>query len=94
MICILVIVAYHLLFLVRVEATAGFLAEPACVDVFHEQGGWTVLVVAQLGVQNPHDCETRVQPDEISEGEWTHWHVCPEFHCRVDILLAGNALLN
>src|SRR5437667_10072526 len=54
---------------VAVEATAGLPAEVARVDVLLEERARPILVIAENAMHDFHDCEARVETDEVSELE-------------------------
>ncbi len=71
---------------VVVKAALGLAAEPAGVDVFHQQRAGAVLRIRQTVVQDLHDPETRVEADEVGKLQWAHRMVGAEPHGGVDRL--------
>src|SRR6185503_19796778 len=69
-----------------VEAAASLFADPAGLHVFHEERAGAVFGVREAFVQNLHDRQAGVEPDEVGEFERPHRMVGAEFHRRVDRL--------
>src|SRR5512134_110759 len=65
---------------VVVEAALGLAAEPARLDVLHEQRAGPVLGIGEPLVQHLHYGEAGIQADEIGELERPHGMVGAELH--------------
>src|SRR4051812_33259968 len=57
----------RLLAAVVIKAALGLLAEPASLDIFHQQRARAVLRIREALVQHLHDGKARVEADEIGE---------------------------
>ena len=55
-----------------VEALSGLASEKACAYHFPKQRMWTVFAVAELVVQNFHDCKAYVESNEVSQSQRAH----------------------
>src|SRR5947207_6351630 len=56
---------YGLFAAIVVEAALGLAAEPTRFDIFHQERTRAILGIGQAFVQDLHDRETGVEPDEI-----------------------------
>src|SRR5947208_14700553 len=79
---------------VAVEATAGLPAEVARVDVLLEERARPILVIAENAMHDFHDCEARVETDEVSELEGPHRLIRAELHRGVDVLLTADPFVD
>ena len=78
---------------VVVEAALGFAAEPAGLDVFHQQRTGPVLGVGQALVQHLHHRQAGIEADEVGELERPHRMVRAEPHRGVDRLDRADAFV-
>src|SRR5450432_1227815 len=62
----------RLLAAIVVEAAAGFAAQPAGLDVLHQQRTRPVFRIGQALVQDVHDRQNGVEADEVTELERAH----------------------
>src|ERR1700730_13226580 len=69
---------------VIVEAAPDLAAEPAGLDVFHQQGTGPVLRIGETLVQHLHHREADIEADEIGQLERSHRMVGAEPHRRID----------
>src|SRR6185503_6561988 len=76
-----------------VEAAARLAAEPARLDIFHQQRAGPVLRVGEAFIEHMHDGKAGIEPDEIGELERSHRMVGAEPHRRVDRLDRADALI-
>ena len=85
--------ADRLLAAIVVEAALGLAAEPAGLDVFHQQRAGAVLRVRQPLVQHLHHRQAGIEADEVGELERAHRVVRAELHRGVDRLDGADALV-
>jgi hypothetical protein len=78
---------------VVVKAAAGLAAEPAGLDVFHQQRARAVLAVGEPLVEHVHDRQHRVEADESRPAPAAPWVIGPELHGGVDRLDRADALV-
>src|SRR5215813_3099098 len=71
---------------VIVETTLGLAAEPAGLDVFHQQRTGPVFGIGKPVVQHLHDGEAGIEPDEVGELQWPHRMMGTEPHRGVNRL--------
>src|SRR5208282_3748851 len=69
-----------------IEAAPGLAAEPARLDIFHEERTGPILAVGKALVEDVHDGETGVEADEIGELERPHRMMGAKPHADVDRL--------
>ena len=63
---------HRLLAPIVVETAAGFAAEPACFDIFHQKRAGAVFGIGQAVMEHLHDRQAGVEPDEISQLQRPH----------------------
>ena len=76
-----------------VEAALDLAAEPAGLDVLHQQRAGAVLAVGQALVEHLHDRQAGVEADEVGELQRPHRVVGAELHRVVDALDRADALV-
>src|SRR5262245_2020248 len=69
-----------------VESALDFAADPARLDVFHQERTRPVLRIGETFVQHLHHRQASVEADEVGELEGTHRMVGTELHAGVDRL--------
>jgi hypothetical protein len=78
---------------VVVEAATGLAAQPAGLDIFHQQRAGPVLGIGQAVMQHLHDRQAGVEADEIGQLQRPHRVVGAELHGGVDRLDRADALI-
>ena len=84
---------HRLLAAIVVEAAIGLAAEPAGLDVFHQQRAGAVLRIRQALVQHLHHRQAGIEADEVGELQRAHRMVRAELHRGVDRLDGADALV-
>src|SRR5579859_3467412 len=79
-------------FVVHIKPTPALAAEPAGGDQVPQQRGGSILVVAEVAMQDVGDREHRVETDQIAQLEGAHRMVQPEARSRVDVRGGADAL--
>src|SRR5262245_22287141 len=83
---------YSRCLLVLVDALSHFLAEPARLDVFHEQRTGAIFLAKRF-VKEIENTQARIETHEINHLEWTHGMIQTELERLVDIAGARYAFL-
>ncbi|CAD5252737.1 conserved hypothetical protein [Bosea sp. 62] len=76
-----------------VKAALGLAAEPAGLDVLHQQRAWPVLRIGETVMQHLHHRQAGVEADEVGKLERAHRMIRAEPHRRVDRLDRADALI-
>src|SRR6188508_1660750 len=84
---------YRLFTAIVVEAPLRLAAEPAGLDVFHQQWTGAILRIRQAFVEHLHDRKAGIETDEVGKLERPHGMVCAEPHRLVDRLDRSDALV-
>src|SRR3984893_7207984 len=84
---------HRLLAAVIVETAPALAAEPAGLDVFHQQRAGPVLRIGETLVEHLHHREAGIEPDEIRELERAHRMVGAEPHRRIDCVDRADAFI-
>lgn len=73
--------------IIFVETFPALLAQPAGVHHLGQEDGGAVFGVAGFAVQDTHDAQARIQPDEVRQGQWSHGHGTSILHDPINALL-------
>src|SRR6266850_7795695 len=58
-----------------------------------QEGRRSESLLAELIEHDVGDVESRLQPDEVEQREWSHWITASELHAFVDVFDASGAFL-